>query len=297
MRTLILVSLGLFACDSPDAPAAGVSAVEAAVADLRADVDDLGAVVDRLGAAVDALGAAPSPAAPCPDVMVLVGDTCVDRWKASVWDTPACDGSGVAFGVEAPDYPAGFPASGDWTTPVYACSLEGVVPAGNLTWFQAAQACALSGKRLCTNAEWQVAVSGTPSDVDDCALEAGRPVPTGAYAACVSRWGTHDQVGIRWEWTADWVPGGAAWMTPADADRARATPWPATYGDGADYTLNLNGQSLGAGTMVQGLPSAVIRGGDYSNGSEGGSFAMSLARGPSHLAPYIGFRCCQHRAR
>ncbi|MDP2313414.1 MAG: hypothetical protein Q8P41_10945 [Pseudomonadota bacterium] len=264
-----------------------IADVEAGVADALASVESLAGTVESLAATVAAL---PGGADACPDEMVRVGEFCIDRWKASVWDEPDC--AGTSYGLDRPDFPDTFPASGDWTAPLYACSVEGVVPAGNVTWFQASQACALSGKSLCTNAQWQTAVAGTPSAESDCALSTGAPVETGSFPACVSRWGTHDQVGIRWEWTADWSSGGAAWMTAADGDSGRQTPWPESYGDGVDYTLNVNGEAMGAGSMMPGLPSAMIRGGDYSTGAEGGSFAMSRARGPSHLAPYIGFRCC-----
>ncbi len=84
-------------------------------------------------------------------------------------------------------------------------------------------------------------------------------------------------------------------MTAADASNGRQNPWPDSYGDGSDYTLNVNGEAMGAGVMMPGLPAAQIRGGDYSTGAEGGSFALSRARGPSHLAPFIGFRCCSVR--
>ena len=42
------------------------------------------------------------------------------------------------------------------TNDVYALSLAGVTPSGYVTWFQAQQACANSGKRLPSSAEWQL---------------------------------------------------------------------------------------------------------------------------------------------
>jgi hypothetical protein len=292
-----LVLIALSGCDAAtQAVDERVAAVEQHVAALaervgavEAGVSDTLASLGALSETVAALSGGPRA---CPDEMVQVGDFCIDRWKASVWDDPSCEGEGTDYGVDAADFPATFPESGDWTAPLYACSIEGVIPAGNLTWFQASQACALSGKSLCTNAQWQTAVAGTPSDEAACALSNGAPIATGAYPDCVSSWDTHDQVGIRWEWMADWSSGGAAWMADDDGDRGRQLPWPESYGDGLDYTLNVNGEAMGAGQMMPGLPSATIRGGDYSTGSEGGSFALSRARGPSHMAPYIGFRCC-----
>jgi formylglycine-generating enzyme required for sulfatase activity len=298
----LLAALLTAACGTTQQTLVRIADVEHRTSELQERVEALerelassAEALEALRATVDALPSGVTIDRSCPEGTLAVGDFCVDQWKASVWSEPACDTSGLQYGAETGDYPASFPVSGDWTAPLYACSLPDVVPAGDITWFQAAQACALSGKSLCTNAQWQVAVAGTPPEVAACALESGAPVATGAYTACVSNWGTQDQVGIRWEWTADWTPGGVSWVTAGDGDSARQTPWPATYGDGLDYTLNWNGQALGEGSMEFGLPSAIIRGGDYNNGTEGGSFALSAARGPSHRAPYIGFRCCAAR--
>jgi len=68
-------------------------------------------------------------------------------------------------------FPATFPNTGNWKAEedskppspgVFAASVAGVLPSTCLSWFQAEQACALSGKRLATNQEWQRAVAGTP---------------------------------------------------------------------------------------------------------------------------------------
>ncbi|MGH8477343.1 MAG: SUMF1/EgtB/PvdO family nonheme iron enzyme, partial [Methylococcales bacterium] len=63
--------------------------------------------------------------------MVKVGPLCVDAYEASVWNTPA--------------------------GAIYARSEAGETPSGKITWFQAQQACVNAGKRLPTNAEWQMA--------------------------------------------------------------------------------------------------------------------------------------------
>src|SRR5687768_8335616 len=63
----------------------------------------------------------------CPDGMANVADRyCVDRWEASL------DGE-------------------------RAVSMPGVMPAGYVSGVQAARACKLSGKRLCSAAEWRFA--------------------------------------------------------------------------------------------------------------------------------------------
>ena len=62
---------------------------------------------------------------------------------------------------------------------IFAVSLAGVTPSARITWFQAQAACANAGKRLPTNAEWQVAVAGTPDpgpDNGDDGLQHGERV-------------------------------------------------------------------------------------------------------------------------
>ncbi|MGH8558173.1 MAG: SUMF1/EgtB/PvdO family nonheme iron enzyme, partial [Methylococcales bacterium] len=85
--------------------------------------------------------------------MVKVGSLCVDAYEASVWNTPA---GGTRFGAAADDYPCADNGN-DCTGAIYARSEAGETPSGKITWFQAQQACVNAGKRLPTNAEWQMA--------------------------------------------------------------------------------------------------------------------------------------------
>jgi hypothetical protein len=141
------------------------------------------------------------------DIMVPVGPLCVDKYEASVWSQPG--GAGVQYPSSDPRYPATFPPNGNWTEPLYAASVKGVSPSVFLTWFQAQQACALSGKRLLTNAEWQMAAAGTPDPglagdgVNTCNTNTPGPLPTGSAATCISKWGVMDMVGNVGEWVAD----------------------------------------------------------------------------------------------
>ena len=124
----------------------------------------------------------------CPRDSVKVGSTCVDTYEASAWQIPPAnktlikkvqDGNATLADLMSAgatevsptstplqacghDVPANFPPDGNWTAVpgssppspgVYAVSTPGVPPTGCLTWFQANQACQLSGKRLLTNAE------------------------------------------------------------------------------------------------------------------------------------------------
>src|SRR5262249_22414509 len=140
------------------------------------------------------------PLTNCPPDSVLVGTACVDTYEESVWQIAPSNielvkkvqsgtatlgdltGAGATILVTATErpglyacdsfpFPANFPASGQWTpvpgsnppSPgVYAVSIPNVTPAACVTWFQAAQLCRLSGKRLVTNLEWQDAAAGTP---------------------------------------------------------------------------------------------------------------------------------------
>jgi formylglycine-generating enzyme required for sulfatase activity len=181
----------------------------------------------------------------CPPDSARVGTVCVDRYEASIWRIPVSNkgllkkvqqGKATVDDLETggatlvrfyggtpgdpPDYATNFPGSGDWV-PVpgsnppspgfYALSLPGVQPA-LATWYQAQQACALAGKRLLTNEEWQRAAAGTPDpgpgalnpDPQSCKhFFDWPPYDTGSHPKCVSTWGVYDMVGNFGEWVAD----------------------------------------------------------------------------------------------
>jgi formylglycine-generating enzyme required for sulfatase activity len=245
----------------------------------------------------------------CAPDAVLVGATCVDRWEASTWQIPADNLalvrkvqrgratlddllSGGAVQVSAggfvtcvaPLYPATFPFTGNWTAPIYAVSVPGVLPSGCTSWFQAAQACALSGKRLLSNVEWQEAAAGTPDPgFDDNATtckitndpEGSNPAPTGSRAACVSQWGVFDMVGNIYEWVGDWSERPTSCST-----------WPVAFGD--DYAC-----MGGNGTVP--LPTALARGGYFGlvGGTLAGQYAVVAINTPGVGAQGNGFRCGQ----
>jgi cysteine-rich repeat protein len=84
-----------------------------------------------------------------------------------------------------------FPDNGQWTAVsgssppspgVYAVSVAGVHPTTCVTWWQAAEACRLSGKRRLTNLEWQDAAADTPDPGDDGNFTSG----DGCSARCQS---------------------------------------------------------------------------------------------------------------
>jgi formylglycine-generating enzyme required for sulfatase activity len=219
--------------------------------------------------------------AACAPNTLKVGPLCVDMYEASVWSNR--DGTGTQYGTTSDDYPATFPDNGNWTAPLYAVSMPGVKPATHITWFQAQQACALSGKRLLTNAEWQTAAAGTPdNDAVKCNIFNGISVDTGSMAACISGWGVHDMVGNAWEWVADWIPGDT---NPWNPTTIYAGP---NFGDDYMYHTNLASSQRTSGDN---LPSALIKGGGWGAQNGAGVFATIFSYSPAMTALDIGFRC------
>jgi len=238
----------------------------------------------------------------CPPDAVLVGPTCVDKFEASVWQIPASNTilinmvkkgtatlaaltSGAtlispaagALPCGAPSFPPTFPPDGNWTAPLYSASIAGVLPTACITWFQAEQACALSGKRLIRNDEWQRAAAGTPdpggsAGAMDCNTTAGAPVNTGSRANCKSSWGAFDMVGNVDELVADWLPAPTA--CPG-------------WGRFSDDFMCLAGASTTIG------PTALIRGGNFSHGTGAGVFAVNGSWPPTPDNFGAGFRCAR----
>jgi formylglycine-generating enzyme required for sulfatase activity len=269
----------------------------------------------------------------CAPDSVKVGPACIDLYEASVWQiaptntklvkkvqdgtatladltkggatqlAPAATCQGPSKGPS--DYGSNFPNTGNWTplagsnppSPgVYAVSIPGVQPSYCATWFQANQACALSGKRLLRNDEWQRAAAGTPDPgtdnlTTDCAVKSPRPVNTGSRSSCKSSWGVFDMVGNVDEWVADW------------ADHASGcTTWTLSAVDIPGGDLSCFGGPGGAGGGTAGaipptadggaLPSALIRGGTWGDGSFAGVFFVNAFGDPA-TASGAGFRCAR----
>jgi formylglycine-generating enzyme required for sulfatase activity len=277
----------------------------------------------------------------CAPDAVAVGPLCVDKWEASVWSIPPENdtlvakvkkgraslahltaGGATQINAMTPGtcldvaYPATFPANGNWTVPLYAVSVPGVSPTTCTTWFQAEQACRLSGKRLLTNAEWQAAAAGTPDPgaADDqettCATATGSPLPgilTGSRSACVSRWGTYDMVGNAWEWVSEWTllaDACGAWgpsigddmvCAGVDGDMAPATPvFRRVRGDRRAPRLRRVGfRRVESVSTDPHVPAGIIRGGNFGIDTRGGVFAYYAGANPSAASRSISFRCAR----
>jgi formylglycine-generating enzyme required for sulfatase activity len=203
--------------------------------------------------------------------MVAAGSVCIDKYEVSVWSSPT---GGTQYGATSDNYPAscldtGFGCKGK----IFARSVAGVTPSRFITYFQAQQALANSGKRLPSNAEWQQAVAGTPEG--QCNTSDGVPQTTGTFTDCVSDWGAVDMVGNLMEWVGDWVPAstdcpgwGSVGTFSSDDDMCLA---------GADQTAT--------------GPGPLLRGGFFSSGAKAGAFSVqSFTFRPQASALYIGFR-------
>jgi hypothetical protein len=183
------------------------------------------------------------------DAMVAAGAVCIDKYEATIWDAPT--GGNQITGALPCD------ANGQDCNNIFARSVPGVAPRGNVTWFQAQQALANVGKRLPTNAEWQQAVAGTPDSTVTCNEIDGVVSNTGARAGCISRFGALDMVGNLWEWVADW-----------DELAGSCATWPAGFG--SDFAC----VGRGSESASPHVPIALLRGGGFFDGPSDGPFAV-----------------------
>ena len=239
------------------------------------------------------------PVRRCAPDAVVAGTVCLDRYEASVWRVPDPTTNAVLvrkiqLGIATrADLTAGGATQlglvGDYapcarngqncTNDIYAVSLPSEIPSTDITWFQAQEACANAGKRLPTNAEWQVGANGTPdpgpdNGTTDCNTASDGLSLAGARTGCVSARGAFDMVGNMAEWVADWVPAPTAcpgWASFSNDQMCLA----------------------GASTTTNG-PGALVRGGAFASlgGPSAGPLAVHIFQ-PSHSNNFVGFRCAR----
>ena len=176
-------------------------------------------------------------------------------------------------------------------------SCEPVTEVGAMPWRfvtrdEAQMLCLRAGKRLPTNAEWQMLALGTPDSEEMCNTHSNAIRETGMYSECTSALGILDTVGNVWEWTADDVIDGRyedrvlpqeGYVTQAAADGvAVETATSSSQEHGDDYFF-----SESEGTF------AFMRGGFYGSRSDAGIYAAHAATLPTLRGAAIGFRCVQ----
>ena len=242
------------------------------------------------------------PVRRCAPDAVLAGTACLDAYEASVWRVPSptttnailvskiqfgratradlTAGGATQLGTAGNDYAPCTNNGQNCANDIYAVSLPSEIPSASITWFQAQEACANAGKRLPTNAEWQVGANGTPdpgpdNGTTDCNTASdGGPSLSGARTSCVSARGAFDMVGNLVEWVADWVP------------QSTACPGWASF---SNDEMCLSGAST-----TQNSPGALVRGGAFA--ALGGPRAGPLAVRdfpPFRTSSFIGFRCAR----
>ena len=268
----------------------------------------------------------------CPPDSVKVGNVCIDTYEASVWQIPpsntalvrkvqqgkaaladlmAAGATELSCANNSPAAPANFPADGNWT-PVsgsnppspgfYAVSIAGVKPSTCISWFQANQACLLSGKRLLTNREWQGAAAGTPDPgtADDGATTCatlvppvgGAPGETGSRSSCKSSWGVFDMVGNASEWVADWVDR-ATVSSCTDWTSLTTVPNKIAGDDFSCFGGTGYDPAISNSYLSYAIPAALLRGGSSHSGAGAGVFAVDARYDPSGRYSDLGFRCAR----
>ena len=250
----------------------------------------------------------------------------IDRYEASVWDNAATTGMRLFRNFDSTS--ADFPKSGQWRTPgrtstvrsplptppAYAWSIRGVMPSSTMTWFQAQEACAASGKGLPTRDEWLRAAQGTedPGDVpwtdgscrNNINVLGNVPRDTGLGMLCRSGWGAQDMIGNVWEWTDEWYASvgqaDATTMTGARVNGRRVNDnltndanggWPSDYGSDGTWNISSVVSRAPGQDNVIGIPAAAVRGGSWAYGIRSGIFALQLLAAPSIAEVSYGFRC------
>jgi len=155
-----------------------------------------------------------------------------------------------------------------------SCSKPSVFPWRNVTKTQAEAACAAAGKRLCTEAEWELSCGGTSGlafpygDVYDADACNGRDVDLDCTAP------DSDAVAVT----------GRSFSCPAAASSACVSP------SGA---IDMSGNLREWTSTAVGTGSFRVRGGGYDNIEEGLRCDFSfIAFTPDTAFPNLGFRCC-----
>lgn len=230
----------------------------------------------------------PNPTGPPPDGMVLVpgGDYTIGAAGGDPDEGPAhrvrldpfyldareVTNAGFARFVEA----TGYRAEGDWQA--FARPGRELHPVVSVTWNDAAAYAAWAGKRLPTEAEWEVAARGgldgkpypngdellaedATFNVDDDGSGA-RTTPAGSHRP--NGYGLYDMAGNVWEWCADFY---------AEDGYARSV------------TENPRGPERGS--------SRVMRGGAWNGRPADLRVSNRLGMTPTLLGPVFGFRCAK----
>jgi len=149
------------------------------------------------------------------------------------------------------------------------------MPIAKVNYYEAAEKCAVEGKRLCTEAEWEKACKGpdffeypygNKYDISACWIEKGRmdgPKISGEMARCVSPYGVFDMSGNVAEWVYDYYDENYYYTSPKS---------------------NPKGPDSGV--------TRVIRGGSFLDFGMRTRCAYRFNKSPDYSNRRVGFRCC-----
>jgi hypothetical protein len=206
----------------------------------------------------------------CPPGMAPSGGACIDRWEA-------------ALVLEEDKVIAGWsPYANPGTRRVRAVSAPGVVPQGYINGVQAGAACAVAGKRLCTDTEWLRACQGASGSTYPygSTRENGRCNDARTCHPAVQYFESSDQsvFGMIGHACLDQLPDG---LTRTGAHEGCAT---------ADGVMDMMG-NLHEWTAD---PAGTFRGGFFVDTRINGEGCLyrTTAHDTSHWDYSTGFRCC-----
>lgn len=221
----------------------------------------------------------------CPAGMVVLANSspnvCIDKYEAGV-------------GKKCPVIEPGSLNQTAENLQNVACepvSIDDTLPWRFVSYRQAEQLCARVGKRLLTNAEWYRAALGTVDNGTSCGTK-GSLHTTGTALDCRSGIGAYDMIGNVWELISGEV---------IDGQLAGVTLPAAGY----VHRVDDNGvptETSAQPDMMYGLDYfwvqkpgtfAVMRGGYYGVGTDGGLYSVHAAISEDFGSEAVGFRCAR----